>query len=322
VIKMDDETDGMDDEDGSLAHLRRMLRAAEERICIRSREEIVELLHRIARGLDELGLEDISKADSGRILDQAFFRAGRASRDGSMEEVIEAAFDVVKCCAEETTIIDSVFTNPRFAQITQRIPAAILDVVLIREILNLVLQKPVDDGHVPHSVELHNLYRLGTHFLYASPCVNAAAEEGFIALAEMTLGKFELADNKGFEAMTTYIIQVARSHERLGGKNGFLDRTVALVEELRGTREHMQRESELAEILAPKGTEGSTGRVPRLYIDPRLPDSIRIPAEEGFRRAVEKMRITGELVDAPAFEKRPVPKPETPNGKTPKPVKR
>ena len=35
-----------------------------------------------------------------------------------------------------------------------------------------------------------------------------------------------------------------------------------------------------------------------------------------------KVQREGLTVDAPAFEKRPVPKPEMPNGKTPKPIKR
>lgn len=263
---MDDEMNDTGEEDGSLADVRRMLQAAEGRLQNLNRNEALNVVQRTLRSLSKPkcgseGIPDIMESLEALELNHRHEKA--LLSDNGREIAIALLLDIVKVLEEPFVFA---YGFDEHARVFSDMPQVISDIVSIRGILNyFVLGKDYKSyGLFPI---LERLGQLSRNYTKSSPWVNAAANEGFVALAEITL-----SDNKGFdEAMATFVIQAAQSHDKIAGKKELLDRMTSIVEEIRADIKFRQQEA-------------------------------------------------GVTVDAPAFEKRPVPE-KSAIPTSPKPLK-
>lgn len=340
------------EEDVSIRDIKRMLRAAENRLRNLNRGDALEVVRRAVfscknplnclRFAEMQALHDAVNPLKALIGDRAdrieSFYKQRNEWEGR-EAAIALLLDITDALKKPLIFehgfdgTSIVFEKSRGC-IFPTMPQVISDIVTIHGILNYYLP-----GTESMTLE-HRLVHLGMPLFNSSPWVLEAANEAFVALAEMTLDKIELSDNRIFEEMAAYIIEVAKNGVLFGRFDRipnpkFQDRVEAIVDEIRGVRELSQQEAGITPInpLPEKGPASDHRKI-RLLVDAELPTGTRTAIHEGFRRAIEGrnersvdllkiLREKGELsVDAPAFEKRPVPKPETLNGETPKPIKR
>lgn len=343
--------DDISKEDVSITDIRRMLGAAENRLQNLNRGDALEVVRRAVFSCRN-PLNCLPYAEMQTLEDTVEpIKALVGDRADKIESLYKERNEWIGREAAITLLLDitdtlkkplifehgfggnSIIFEKARQSIYPTMPQVISDIVSIYGILHHYLP-----GTESMSLE-HRLVQLGMHYALfsSSRWVQEAAEEGFVALAETTLDKIDLSDNKIFEEMAAYIIRLAENAVLFGRipNPKFQDRVEAIVEEVRGVRELRQQEAGITPLNPlPEKDPAPDHRKIRLLVDEGLATGTRSAIEEGFRRAMEGrneksadllkiLREKGGLtVDAPAFEKRPVPtKPETPNGKTPRPIR-
>ena len=343
--------DDINEEDVSIVDIRRALLAAESRLRNLSRGDALEVVRRAVfsckNPLNCLRFAEMQMLHDTAVELKALI-GDRADRIESfykqhyewkgMKAAIALLLDITETLKKPLIFEhgfdgDSVFFEKTRNCIFPTMPQVISDIVTIHGILHHFLP-----GTESVTLE-HRLVQLGMYYGLnsSSPWVQEAANEAFVALAETTLDRINLSDNNLFEEAAAYITKIAKDNVLFGTMPNpkFRDRVEAIVDELGGVREIRQQEAGITPITpSPEKGPAPDHRKVRLLVDERLQTGMRSTIEEGFRRAIEAgnrgksadllkllREKDGLSVDAPAFEKRPVPKSEIPKGKPQKPIR-